>query len=51
MRYEFDWSVLWAYREALLRGLAVTISLSLIGLTGAVVVGVLIGTGGGERAP
>jgi His/Glu/Gln/Arg/opine family amino acid ABC transporter permease subunit len=49
MRYEFDWSVLWAYREALLRGLAVTIGLSLIGLTGAVVVGVLIGTGGASE--
>lgn len=49
MHYHFDWSVLWAYRAALLRGLAVTIGLSLVGLTGAVLIGILMGTGGASE--
>jgi His/Glu/Gln/Arg/opine family amino acid ABC transporter permease subunit len=51
MHYQFDWSVLWEYRALLLSGFLVTLALSLVGLGGAIVVGVLVGTGSaGERA-
>jgi His/Glu/Gln/Arg/opine family amino acid ABC transporter permease subunit len=45
MRYQFDWSVLWKYRGALLHGFLVTLGLSLAGLAGAMIVGIVIGTG------
>jgi His/Glu/Gln/Arg/opine family amino acid ABC transporter permease subunit len=46
MDYHFDWTVLWRYREALLDGLLLTIGLSLGGLGGALVLGVIAGTAG-----
>jgi His/Glu/Gln/Arg/opine family amino acid ABC transporter permease subunit len=50
MHYRFDWGVLWEYRGGLLHGFLVTLGLSLLGLAGAVCVGVLVGTGSlGER--
>lgn len=50
MHYEFDWSVLWRYRWALLHGLGLTVALSLIGLFGALALGIAAGTvATGER--
>jgi His/Glu/Gln/Arg/opine family amino acid ABC transporter permease subunit len=46
MAYQFDWSVLWQYRGPLLEGLLYTLGLSLLGLCGASVLGVVVGTGG-----
>jgi ABC-type amino acid transport system permease subunit len=43
LSYSFDWSVLWRYREQLLDGFAVTLALSILGLAGAIGVGVLAG--------
>jgi len=48
--YAFDWGVLWRYREALLGGLGLTLALSLLGLAGAMAVGLVAGAAGaGER--
>lgn len=44
MNYDFDWSVLWRYREALASGFVVTLALSLIGLVGALALGLVAGT-------
>jgi len=50
LSYAFDWGVLWRYREALLGGLGLTLALSLLGLAGAMVVGLVAGAAGaGER--
>jgi His/Glu/Gln/Arg/opine family amino acid ABC transporter permease subunit len=50
MRYQFEWGVLWQYRRELLHGFLVTLGLSLAGLAGAIVLGILLGTGSaGER--
>ena len=50
MSYTFDWGVLWRYREALLSGLGLTLGLSLLGLAGAMAVGLVAGAAGaGER--
>jgi polar amino acid transport system permease protein len=38
-----DWSVLWQYREDLVSGLAVTLAISVAGILGATVLGVLVG--------
>jgi len=46
MAYQFDWSVLWQYRGTLLQGFFYTLGLSLIGLCGAIAVGVIVGAGG-----
>jgi His/Glu/Gln/Arg/opine family amino acid ABC transporter permease subunit len=46
LSYSFDWSVLWRYREQLLDGFAVTLALSVLGLAGAIGVGVLAGASG-----
>src|SRR5579871_1652623 len=43
MSYSFDWSVLWRYRDQLLSGLATTIALSLMGLAGALAIGIVAG--------
>ncbi|MBV8649855.1 MAG: ABC transporter permease subunit, partial [Alphaproteobacteria bacterium] len=52
MSYQFDWSVLWTYRLDLLEGAGMTLLLSLAGLTGAVMLGVIAGTGSlSKRAP
>lgn len=45
MAYQFDWTVLWRYRVGLLCGTLLTLGLSLSGLAGAILVGVLVGTG------
>jgi His/Glu/Gln/Arg/opine family amino acid ABC transporter permease subunit len=44
MSYQFDWSVLWTYRADLLEGAGLTLLLSLAGLGGAVVLGIIAGT-------
>lgn len=44
-QYQFDWSVLWTWRAALLEGAALTLLLSLAGLAGAVAIGALAGAG------
>jgi His/Glu/Gln/Arg/opine family amino acid ABC transporter permease subunit len=50
LSYAFDWGVLWRYREALLSGLGLTLALSLLGLAGAMAVGLIAGAGGaGDR--
>ena len=49
MSYQFDWSVLWIYRLALLEGAAMILLLSLVGLGGAVVLGTVAGTGSLSR--
>lgn len=46
MEYSFDWSVLWRYREQLLSGFGLTLALSLLGLTGALAVGLVAGAAG-----
>jgi len=46
LSYEFDWSVLWRYREALAEGFALTLALSLLGLSGALALGIVAGTAG-----
>jgi His/Glu/Gln/Arg/opine family amino acid ABC transporter permease subunit len=52
MSYQFDWSVLWTYRLDLLEGAGMTLLLSLAGLTGAVMLGVIAGTSSlSKRAP
>lgn len=38
-----DWSVLWQYREDLASGLAVTLAISVAGILGATVLGVMVG--------
>jgi His/Glu/Gln/Arg/opine family amino acid ABC transporter permease subunit len=43
MGYQFDWTVLWRYRASLLEGLGYTIGLSLLGLAGALVIGIMVG--------
>ena len=52
MSYQFDWGVLWRYREALAEGFALTLALSLLGLLGALALGIVAGTAGagGRRA-
>jgi len=49
MQYEFDWSVVWRYRETLLDGLLLTILLSLAGLVGALALGLLGGAAATSR--
>ena len=46
MEYSFDWGVLWRYREQLLSGFGLTLALSLLGLAGAVAVGLIAGAAG-----
>jgi len=46
MTFSFDWGVLWRYRDQLLSGFAVTLSLSILGLIGALAIGILAGIGG-----
>ena len=50
MSYQFEWGVLWRYRQELLHGFLVTLGLSLAGLAGATVLGIILGAGSaGER--
>jgi His/Glu/Gln/Arg/opine family amino acid ABC transporter permease subunit len=50
MQYEFDWSVIWRYRGTLLHGLALTVLLSLAGLLGALLLGMIGGTAATSRS-
>lgn len=43
MGYEFNWSVLWTYRELLIDGFVMTLKLSIIGIFFAFLIGSLIG--------
>jgi His/Glu/Gln/Arg/opine family amino acid ABC transporter permease subunit len=43
LTYSFDWGVLWRYREQLVGGFSLTLALSVLGLAGALGVGVLAG--------
>jgi len=43
MGYEFDWSVLWTYRELLINGFIMTLKLSIIGIFFAFLLGSIIG--------
>jgi polar amino acid transport system permease protein len=38
-----DWAILWEYRAALAGGLAITLAVSVLGIVGATIVGVLVG--------
>lgn len=49
LQYNFDWQVLWRYRESLWSGFLITIELSLIALIVAVVVGIIFGTIGNSK--
>lgn len=53
MEYSFEWGVLWRYREQLLSGFGLTLALSMLGLAGAVAVGLIAGAAGASarRAP
>lgn len=44
MNYHFDWAPIWAHREMLLSGFALTVAVSAAALVLAVVLGTLIGT-------
>lgn len=44
MNYSFDWSVIWEYRELIVRGFINTVLLSMLGLIFAALLGVLMGT-------
>jgi His/Glu/Gln/Arg/opine family amino acid ABC transporter permease subunit len=44
MQYQFDWRPIWAHRDLLAHGLAVTVMLSAMALAGAICIGVGIGT-------
>jgi His/Glu/Gln/Arg/opine family amino acid ABC transporter permease subunit len=43
MNNGFDWAVLWQYRAMLAQGLAITLALSVVGLIGATLVGLVAG--------
>jgi len=43
MGYEFDWSVLWTYRELLINGFIMTLKLSIIGIFFAFLIGSFMG--------
>ena len=44
MQYKFDWYVLWRYRESLWDGLVLTVELSLVALSAAIIIGIIFGT-------
>ncbi|MGH6664024.1 MAG: amino acid ABC transporter permease [Pseudolabrys sp.] len=44
MNYHFDWAPIWAHREMLLSGFALTVAVSAVALVLAVVLGTLFGT-------
>jgi len=49
VQYNFDWQVLWRYRESLWDGFFITVELSLIALIAAVFVGIIFGTIGNSK--
>ncbi|HEV2677634.1 MAG TPA: amino acid ABC transporter permease [Aliidongia sp.] len=50
MGYRFDWNPIWHHRDQVLSGLAITIALSIVGLLGALAIGMAVGTAGAARA-
>ena len=44
MNYDFDWHVLWRYRESLWDGLVLTVELSLVALLVSIALGIFFGT-------
>jgi His/Glu/Gln/Arg/opine family amino acid ABC transporter permease subunit len=50
MNYHFDWAPIWAHRELLISGLALTVAVSGVALVVAVVIGTLVGTLATARA-
>jgi len=49
LQYQFDWHVLWRYRESLMEGFFITVELSLVALTAAILMGVLFGSMGSSK--
>ena len=49
MQYQFDFGVLWRYREHLWHGLLLTVALSIVALLAAVIFGILIGSASTSR--
>jgi polar amino acid transport system permease protein len=45
------WSILWRYREALIDGFATTVELSLLGIIGSTLLGLLVAAGGAASDP
>lgn len=43
MNYEFNWAVLWEYRQLLLEGLLITIKLSVVSIVLSTIVGIIFG--------
>ena len=44
MNYDFDWHVLWRYRESLWEGLVLTVEISLVALLVSIALGIFFGT-------
>jgi His/Glu/Gln/Arg/opine family amino acid ABC transporter permease subunit len=44
LKYDFDWYVLWRYRESLWDGLVLTVELSLVALLVSIAIGIFFGT-------
>src|SRR5471030_2480804 len=44
MNYHFDWAPIWAHRDVLLHGFALTVAVSATALVLAVILGTLLGT-------
>jgi His/Glu/Gln/Arg/opine family amino acid ABC transporter permease subunit len=49
MGYGFDWSPIWHHRDQIASGLLTTIALSIVGLLGALLIGMAVGTAGASR--
>ena len=49
MQYDFDWHVLWRYRESLWDGLILTVELSLVALIVSIGLGIFFGTMAGSK--
>ena len=49
MGYHFDWAPIWQHRDQIASGLLVTIALSIAGLLGALLIGLVVGTAGASR--
>ncbi len=49
MHYAFQWAPIWQHRDQIEQGLATTIALSVAGLLGAVLIGILVGTAGAAQ--
>ena len=49
MAYGFDWGPIWQHRDQVASGLLTTIALSVVGLLGALIIGMAVGTAGASR--